>query len=282
MSNSDYYGGGDHQYRNQSSPQGYNQHQAPQDYSQHQQAPHGYNQHQQAPYGYNQHQQTPHGYNQHQQSPHGYNQALNYPPQNNQHTPYPSSFHSQNDSHQNSPIIDNGSEPHFRHQVHSGHESDHNKSPSSHGAFHTHEGYQASLSHDPNIPFHAANYGSKNEVYPHSAYGDHQSGPYGGGSESGAGFAGPGQQEGERGIGATIVGGATGGLLAHKAGGGLITSVIGSVAGAVGANIIENKLEKHKKHKKDKKKKSKKHKSKSRDIHGDNSSSSSSSESDSD
>ncbi|RKF63565.1 hypothetical protein OnM2_024013 [Erysiphe neolycopersici] len=99
---------------------------------------------------------------------------------------------------------------------------------------------------------------------------------------------GPGQ-EGDRGVGATLIGGATGGFLAHKTGAGKVATVLGTVAGVVGANIIEHKLghkdeKKHKdekinkdekKYKKDKKhKKEKKHKrhvSKSRAADSDSS-----------
>lgn len=89
--------------------------------------------------------------------------------------------------------------------------------------------------------------------------------------------------EGERGVGATLVGGAAGGLLAHKSGAGKIATVLGTVAGVAAANILEHKLshkdeKKHKKGKKDKKlkkeKKLKKHDSKSRSVDSDSSSSS--------
>jgi hypothetical protein len=63
---------------------------------------------------------------------------------------------------------------------------------------------------------------------------------------------GPGQ-DGEKGLGATLLGGASGGFLAHEVGGGLLGTLVGSVAGAIGANALEKK---HKKSKEGKKHKS--------------------------
>ncbi|KAI0994356.1 hypothetical protein K3495_g13826 [Podosphaera aphanis] len=133
---------------------------------------------------------------------------------------------------------------------------------------HSQPPYGDSRGHNPQQPYHD---GSNPNYQPYHSV---------------AGSEGPGQQD-ERGLGATIVGGASGGLLAHKAGGGLMGSVLGSVAGAIGANIIEHKLEgrhkkksskhdKHGKHKKEKKEKHKKHGS--REAHSDSSSSSSDSD----
>ncbi|KAG7102964.1 hypothetical protein HYQ44_017052 [Verticillium longisporum] len=60
----------------------------------------------------------------------------------------------------------------------------------------------------------------------------------------------------ERGLGATLVGGGAAGWAAHAAGGGALGTIGGAVAGAIGANLLENKFEKkHKKHKKEKKEK---------------------------
>ena len=68
------------------------------------------------------------------------------------------------------------------------------------------------------------------------------------GGPPGSGFDGPGQ-DGEKGLGATLVGGASGGFLAHKVGGGLLGSLAGAVAGAIGANALEHQHKKHKEHK---------------------------------
>jgi hypothetical protein len=53
--------------------------------------------------------------------------------------------------------------------------------------------------------------------------------------------------DGERGLGATLVGGGGAAWAAHKAGGGLIGSAAAGVAGAIGANVIEHFVEKKKK-----------------------------------
>jgi hypothetical protein len=70
-------------------------------------------------------------------------------------------------------------------------------------------------------------------------------------NREGAGFDGPGQvgQDGEKGLGATLIGGASGGFLGHKAGGGMLGTVLGSVIGAIGANAVEHKVKKHEEHK---------------------------------
>ncbi|KAH6983569.1 hypothetical protein BKA56DRAFT_731013 [Ilyonectria sp. MPI-CAGE-AT-0026] len=57
--------------------------------------------------------------------------------------------------------------------------------------------------------------------------------------------------DGERGLGATIVGGGAAGWVTRKAGGGFFGSLAGAAAGAIGANVLESKLKKHKKNKKD-------------------------------
>ncbi|KAB8337283.1 hypothetical protein FH972_021584 [Carpinus fangiana] len=77
----------------------------------------------------------------------------------------------------------------------------------------------------------------------------------------------PGQQygqqgqvgpEGERGLGASLLGGAAGGFAGHKMGGGGLGTIGGMVAGAIGANVLEHatgiggkKKKKDKKHKKE-------------------------------
>lgn len=53
-----------------------------------------------------------------------------------------------------------------------------------------------------------------------------------------------GGQEGERGFGAQLLGGAAGGLLGHELGGGLLETLGGVVAGAIGAKVLENQHEK--------------------------------------
>ncbi|CAG9991075.1 unnamed protein product [Clonostachys byssicola] len=62
-------------------------------------------------------------------------------------------------------------------------------------------------------------------------------------------MAGP---DGERGLGATVVGGGAAGWTAHKAGAGMLGSLASAAAGAIGANFLENKLKKHRKDKKNK------------------------------
>ncbi|CAH0058129.1 unnamed protein product [Clonostachys solani] len=58
--------------------------------------------------------------------------------------------------------------------------------------------------------------------------------------------------DGERGLGATVVGGGAAGWAAHKAGSGMLGSLASAAAGAIGANVLENKLKKYrnKKHNK--------------------------------
>ncbi|KAI0015013.1 hypothetical protein F4780DRAFT_784558 [Xylariomycetidae sp. FL0641] len=50
-------------------------------------------------------------------------------------------------------------------------------------------------------------------------------------------------EDGERGLGATLIGGGAGGVLGHKMGKGKLGTLLGSAVGAVAANIIEHKLE---------------------------------------
>ncbi|KAI1073407.1 hypothetical protein F5B20DRAFT_587287 [Whalleya microplaca] len=77
----------------------------------------------------------------------------------------------------------------------------------------------------------------------------HSADPYGyesaAASERGRGpYAGPGEgQDGERGLGATLIGGGAGGFLGHKLGKGKLGTVLGGTVGAIAANMIEHKLE---------------------------------------
>lgn len=82
------------------------------------------------------------------------------------------------------------------------------------------------------------------------SYNQQQGGPYGGSSAYPGGDQGQPGPDGERGLGATLVGGGAAGWAAHKAGGGLLSSLAGAAAGAIGANLIEHKFKKHKKDKK--------------------------------
>ncbi|KAI9696744.1 MAG: hypothetical protein M1836_005106 [Candelina mexicana] len=50
-----------------------------------------------------------------------------------------------------------------------------------------------------------------------------------------------GAGEGERGLGATLVGAAGGGFLGHELGGGALGTIGGAIAGVVGANALEKK-----------------------------------------
>jgi hypothetical protein len=49
-------------------------------------------------------------------------------------------------------------------------------------------------------------------------------------------------QEGERGLGSTLLGGAAGGFMGKKLGGGILGTAGGAVLGAVGMNMATNKL----------------------------------------
>jgi hypothetical protein len=55
---------------------------------------------------------------------------------------------------------------------------------------------------------------------------------------------GNGPAEGERGIGASLIGAGGGGFLGHELGGGMLGAVGGAIAGAIGANLVEKQLEK--------------------------------------
>lgn len=48
--------------------------------------------------------------------------------------------------------------------------------------------------------------------------------------------------EGEKGLGSTVIGGATGGFAAHKMGGGKLATAGGAVLGAVGMKMVNHKL----------------------------------------
>jgi hypothetical protein len=104
----------------------------------------------------------------------------------------------------------------------------------------------------PNQP---APYGQQQPAYgaqpnygaPQPAYGDTRGAAPLPGQPQGAGFEGPGQ-DGERGLGATLVGGAGGGFLAHEVGGGVLGTIAGTVVGAIGANFAEHKYKEHKQH----------------------------------
>ncbi|KAI1383780.1 uncharacterized protein F4822DRAFT_417591 [Hypoxylon trugodes] len=50
-------------------------------------------------------------------------------------------------------------------------------------------------------------------------------------------------EDGERGLGATLLGGGAGGLLGHKLGKGKLGTILGSAVGAVAANMVEHKLQ---------------------------------------
>ncbi|KAF4629923.1 hypothetical protein G7Y89_g8224 [Cudoniella acicularis] len=64
----------------------------------------------------------------------------------------------------------------------------------------------------------------------------------------------PGQEQvgpnGERGLGATLLGGGAGAFVGHEAGGGALGTILGTVVGAIGANALEHH---HKKKKEEKK-----------------------------
>ncbi|GAB7354616.1 hypothetical protein MBLNU459_g5054t2 [Dothideomycetes sp. NU459] len=48
--------------------------------------------------------------------------------------------------------------------------------------------------------------------------------------------------EGERGLGASLLGGASGALLGHEMGGGALATIGGLIAGAIGANVLEKNV----------------------------------------
>ena len=62
-----------------------------------------------------------------------------------------------------------------------------------------------------------------------------------------------GGREGERGLGAQILGGAMGGIAGHEFGGGMLETLAGVAAGAIGAKVLENQHEKRKNKKEEEK-----------------------------
>ncbi|KAI6087660.1 hypothetical protein F4821DRAFT_235595, partial [Hypoxylon rubiginosum] len=71
----------------------------------------------------------------------------------------------------------------------------------------------------------------------------HSADPYG--ADRGQQQYAPGQEgaDGERGLGATLLGGGAGGFLGHKIGKGKLGTLLGGAVGAVAANMIEHKFE---------------------------------------
>ncbi|KJZ79474.1 hypothetical protein HIM_00943 [Hirsutella minnesotensis 3608] len=63
----------------------------------------------------------------------------------------------------------------------------------------------------------------------------------------------PSGQDGERGLGASIIGGGAAGWAMHKAGGGFLGSLGAAAAGAVGANAIEHAIKRRRRQHKKKK-----------------------------
>ncbi|KHN99350.1 heme oxygenase-like, multi-helical [Metarhizium album ARSEF 1941] len=72
----------------------------------------------------------------------------------------------------------------------------------------------------------------------------------GGHGQAGQYAAGPAGPDGERGLGATLVGGGGAAWAAHKAGGGFLGTAGAAIAGAIGANVLEHAFDKKKKKKK--------------------------------
>ncbi|KAK6819629.1 glutamine rich nitrogen starvation-induced [Apiospora arundinis] len=73
----------------------------------------------------------------------------------------------------------------------------------------------------------------------------HSAEPYAGGHyDEKRGTAGPGEagEDGERGLGASLIGGGAGSFLGHKLGKGKLGTFLGGAAGAVAANVIESKF----------------------------------------
>ncbi|MCJ1255276.1 hypothetical protein MMC24_003092 [Lignoscripta atroalba] len=80
----------------------------------------------------------------------------------------------------------------------------------------------------------------------HSHYDDHPSGP---GAYADRGYEnhapGVGGPEGERGLGATLIGAGSGAFVGHELGGGTLGTIGGIIAGAVGANALEKHHKKY-------------------------------------
>lgn len=108
-----------------------------------------------------------------------------------------------------------------------------------------HQGDVQARDHSPyppaqyNAPPHGDAYGGQ---YGQQGYGQQPPQQYGGGYDANphGGAPGAGGPEGERGLGATLVGGAGGAFVGHKLGGGALGTVGGLIAGAIGANVLEN------------------------------------------
>ncbi|KAF1345176.1 hypothetical protein BDV97DRAFT_42701 [Delphinella strobiligena] len=123
-----------------------------------------------------------------------------------------------------------------------------------------HQQYQPQTQH-PQQQGHSAQeyYGDSRGAGANVPYtGSQPSAQYSGQAGYGQEGAVPGQ-EGDRGLGATLLGGAGGAFLGHKTAGGGLGTLGGMVLGAIGANVLENKHEKDKKEKKHKKHRSDSH-----------------------
>ena len=87
--------------------------------------------------------------------------------------------------------------------------------------------------------------------YPQQQYHQGESASYYGGSSqsdyaSQLGQApGPAGQEGEKGLGSSIVGATGGGIVGHKLGGGLLGTAGGALVGAIGANMANKAFVSH-------------------------------------
>lgn len=95
--------------------------------------------------------------------------------------------------------------------------------------------------HSPYPPQHGYEHGGSGGAYghPQQQHGGQNTGYYGEGGAAPGGAA-----EGDRGLGATVLGSAGGAFLGHKMGGGALGTLGGMVAGAIGANVLENHHEK--------------------------------------
>jgi hypothetical protein len=109
------------------------------------------------------------------------------------------------------------------------------------------QSYDPNRSHSPYPPpqQHLQGYQDPHQQQQQHGYGDQQQG-YGApqpayGQQHGQPGAPGGPAEGDRGLGSTLIGGASGAFLGNKLGGGALGTIGGLVAGAIGANVLSDK-----------------------------------------
>ncbi|KJK84483.1 hypothetical protein H634G_00004 [Metarhizium anisopliae BRIP 53293] len=133
----------------------------------------------------------------------------------------------------------------------SGYQNQYNQQQPSYGQGQPQQGYNNQYGNRGHSPQPSQQYGQSGGAAadyaagaPQGQYATGPTGPGGPGGPEGA--VGP---DGERGLGATLVGGGGAAWAAHKAGGGFLGTAGAAIAGAIGANVLEHAFDKKKKKK---------------------------------